>query len=287
MRKLIDFLWKNKHWFLFLTLELISFVLIYQNNAYQQRAIFSSANLIAGHLSSVSSSTSEYFYLRGENERLLDKNKELERQVLQLKEELNTYTADSLLKQVSKLTQTLETDIAYEFAIAKVVNNSTTHLSNYITINKGEKDGIKPDMGVLSESGVAGIVSTVSSHFAVIIPILNPKFQLSCKIKGSEFLGTLKWNGRNARYANLIQLPRHTIFEVGDSVVTSGYSAVFPEGLLIGTVESFDNDEQQNNFYTLKVKLATQFETLHNVCVVTNKDQTEQRTLEQEARKND
>ena len=170
--------------------------------------------------------------------------------------------------------------------VADVVNNSVTYLSNYITVNKGRKDGVEPDMGVVSERGVVGIVSTVSDHFSVVIPLLNPKFKLSCKVLGSSYFGTLSWNGRNARFANLDELPRHVEFEKGDTIVTSGYSAIFPSGIIVGKVVNFEK-QHDDNFYSLEVELATDFQALNNVRIIKNYHQAEQKNTEREAKKND
>ena len=143
-----------------------------------------------------------------------------------------------------------------------------------------------PDMGVVSERGVVGIVSTVSDHFSVIIPLLNPKFRLSCKVLGSSYFGSLSWNGRNTLYANLDELPRHVEFQKGDTIVTSGYSAVFPSGIIVGTVADFEK-QHDDNFYSLQVELATDFQALNNVRIIKNFRQTEQSGVEQEAKRND
>ncbi|MDR0995971.1 MAG: rod shape-determining protein MreC, partial [Tannerella sp.] len=169
---------------------------------------------------------------------------------------------------------------------AKVVNNSVAYLSNYITINKGKSDGLHPDMGVLSSEGVVGIISTVSEHYAVVIPILNPKFRLSCKVAGSNYFGSMSWNGRDISYAQLEELPRHVAFQVGDTIVTSGYSSIFPEGVRVGTVSSFKK-QRNDNFYALTVKLASDFHDLGTVLVIRNYHQKERKQLEQEAGVND
>ena len=153
-------------------------------------------------------------------------------------------------------------------------------------LSKDRKTGVEPDMGVVSERGVVGIVSTVSDHFSVVIPLLNPKFKLSCKVLGSSYFGTLSWNGRNARFANLDELPRHVEFEKGDTIVTSGYSAIFPSGIIVGKVVNFEK-QHDDNFYSLEVELATDFQALNNVRIIKNYRQAEQKNTEREAKKND
>lgn len=284
MRKLLDFLVRKRHWFLFILLEVVSLVLVYRNNAYQRNIIFSSANVVTGHIASVSGYVTSYLNLREINRELLERNGQLEMEMLELQDRLDMMVADTVA--FAGFAPDSTEQFPYSFVMAEVVNNSVGHLSNYITINRGRKDGIAPDMGVVSERGVVGIVSTVSDHFAVVLPLLNPKFRLSCKVLGSAYFGSLTWNGRSSRFANLEELPRHVEFKKGDKIVTSGYSAVFPSGLIVGTVADFEK-QHNDNFYSLEVELATDFQALNDVRVIKNYKQAEQKRVEQEAKKND
>ena len=284
MRKLLDFLVRHRHWFLFILLEILSFTLIYRNSAYQRNIMFSSANVVTGHIASVSGYVTSYLNLREINKELLERNGQLEMELLELQDQVEMMRADTTA--FTGFAPDSTESFPYTFILADVANNSVSHLSNYITINKGRKDGIAPDMGVVSEKGVVGIVSTVSDHFSVIIPLLNPKFKLSCKVLGSSYFGSLSWNGRNSRYANLDELPRHVEFKKGDTIVTSGYSAVFPAGIIVGKVADFQK-QRDDNFYSLEVDLATDFAALNTVRVISNYRQAEQLSTEQEARKND
>lgn len=284
MRKLLDFLLSKRHWILFIFLEVLAFTLIYRNNAYQRNVMISSANAVTGNIASVSGYFTSYLNLRDINEKLVERNGDLEIEIFKLQEELDLIKAEAtpFTGYVPDSTE----QFPYHFIMAKVVNNSVSHLSNYITINKGRKDGVKPDMGVVSGYGVVGIVSNVSDHFSVVIPILNPKLRLSCKILGSSHFGSLGWNGRSARHANLDELPRHVEFVKGDTVVTSGFSAVFPPGLMIGTVSDFER-QHDDNFFSLEIELKTDFQALDDVRVISNYYQAEQTQLEIEAKKND
>ena len=284
MRKLLEFLIGKRHWFLFILLEAVSLMLVYRNNAYQRNIIFSSANVVTGYIASISGSVTSYLNLRDINKELLERNGQLELQMLDLQDQLDALIADTVSFKGFAPDSTEQ--FPYSFVVADVVNNSVTHLSNYITVDKGKLDGIMPDMGVVSERGVVGIVSTVSDHFSVIIPLLNPKFRLSCKVLGSSYFGSLSWNGRNTLYANLDELPRHVEFQKGDTIVTSGYSAVFPSGIIVGTVADFEK-QHDDNFYSLQVELATDFQALNNVRIIKNFRQTEQIGVEQEAKRND
>ena len=215
--------------------------------------MLSSANVISGHVSSASGYVNSYLNLRDINRDLLERNGHLEMELLELQDQLEMLQADHLPFEGFTSPDSLAV-FPYDFISAGVVNNSVTHLSNYITINKGANDGIAPDMGVVSEKGVVGIVSAVSDNFAVIIPLLNPKLKLSGKVSGSSYFGSVTWNGRNARIVNLEELPRHVEFDKGDMVVTSGYSAVFPAGIIVGKVVDYSK-QHDDNFYSLEVEL--------------------------------
>ena len=209
------------------------------------------------------------------NQDLLERNGYLEKEILVLKEQLrDEYEADEQ--------QTVETK--YDFIVAQVINNSVTQLRNNITLNKGSKAGIRPGMGVVDQNGIIGIVSIVSDHYSVVISVLNTKLRLSAKVKGSDYFGSLVWDGKSSRYAVLEELPRHVEFAKGDTIVTSGYSAAFPEGLPVGVIEGY-SPQTNDNFYALKVELATDFNRLNDVRVIVNSQQEEQRQLENEAAK--
>ncbi len=284
MRKLLDFLLEKKHWFLLILFEVISFTLIYRNNSYQRSVMINSANYASGYVLSVAGYVQSYLNLRTINRNLQEQNGQMEMQLLDLQEQIEVMQADTVTFKgaVSDSARIFP----FQFVIAEVVNNSISQLSNYITINKGRKDGIQLDMGVVSEQGVVGIVSNVSDHFSVIISLLNPKSKLSCKVLGNNSFGYLTWDGRDADYAILEELPRHAEFHKGDTIVTSGYSAIFPAGLIVGVVDDFYK-ERDDNFYALRVKLATPFSSLQHVRVIQNAYRNEQIELEKEARKND
>lgn len=258
--------------------------LIYRNNSYQQNILFSTANVVTANIVSVTGSVTSYLNLREKNKDLLERNGRLEMELLQLKDLVEAMKADTASFRAFVMDSV--TQFPYDFTTAKVVNNSVTYTSNYITLNKGRKDGVFPDMGVVSEHGVVGIVSNVSDNYSVVLPLLNTKFRLSCKVLGSNYIGSMSWNARSTRYANLDELPRHVEFQLGDTIVTSGHSAMFPEGILVGYVSSFER-QRDDNFNSLKVELATDFQRLSNVMVITNYQQAEQKAIEQEARGND
>lgn len=278
MRNLLNFLLKYNHWFLFILLEVISFVLLFRFNHYQHSVYFSSANVVAGKVYEVSGGITSYFHLKSVNEDLLDRIMELEQQNRNLENALVKHLSDST--ELNSIRNLSDTD--YEIFKARVINNSLNLVDNYITLNRGSKDGIRPEMGVVDGNGVVGIVYETSSHYSRVISVLNSKSSISCKIVGSEYFGYLKWEYGDAWYAYLKDLPRHAEFNLGDTVVTSGYSTVFPEGIMIGTVDDMA-DSNDGLSYLLKVKLATDFGKVSEVRVIARTGQREQKELEQKS----
>ncbi|NMA73745.1 MAG: rod shape-determining protein MreC [Bacteroidales bacterium] len=270
MRNLLDFLIKYNYWFLFILLEIASFVLLFKYNNYQHSIFFTSANVITGKVYELSSKVVSYFHLQSVNDDLLDRNVYLEQQLANqsIQERINS---DDFLEHDSLSN--------YKLYKAYVINNSLTQVNNFITLDKGSSDGIKPEMGVIDGNGVVGIVYKTSSHYSVVISLLNSLSNLSCKIKDSQYFGHLYWEPGDAQHAFLTDLPRHAKFSLGDTIVTSGYSAVFPEGLMVGMVDDM-LDSEDGLSYMLKVRLASNFGTLGNVRVIENINQKEQRDLE-------
>ena len=276
MRNLLNFFLKYNYWFLFILLEVISFALLFRFNNYQGSAFFTSSNQVAGMVYEAANNVTGYFHLKSINDDLVQKNVELELQIERLRSVLMELTADSAGLERVKADALME----YDIYRANVINNSLTHIDNYITIDKGENDGIRPEMGVINGSGVVGIVYHTSANYSVVIPILNSKSSVSCKIKRSDYFGFLKWDGGSSEYATVKDMPRHSLFSLGDTIVTSGHSAVFPGGIPIGTVEDM-SDSHDGLSYLLKVKLFTDFGRLNDVRVIAQKGQEEQIELEQ------
>ena len=281
MKNLLDFFLKYNYWFLFILLEVISFVLLFRFNNYQAGAFFTSSNQVAGAIYEMASNVTGYFHLKTINDDLVQKNVQLELQIENLRNALLGYTADST--EIEKLKE--DALNGYSLYKAKVIKNSLTHADNYITIDKGEKEGIRTDMGVVSGSGIVGIVYLTSSNYSVVIPVLNSKSSISCKIQKSDYFGFLKWDGGSSEYAIVKDMPRHSLFSLGDTVVTSGHSTVFPAGIPIGTVEDI-TDSHDGLSYLLKVKLFTDFGRLNAVRVISQKGQDERLELEQRLKTN-
>lgn len=275
MRNLLNFLMKYNYWFVFIVLELISFAILFRFNNYQGSAFFTSSNQLAGMVYEAANQVTGYFNLRTINDDLVQKNVELELQIEQLRHKLSDLTGDST--GIERMKQ--EVLEGYEIFKAKVINNSLTHADNYLTIDKGENDGIRREMGVVNGNGIVGIVYLTSNNYSVVIPVLNSKSSISCKIKKSDYFGFLKWDGGSSEYAVVKDMPRHSLFSLGDTIVTSGHSAVFPGGIPVGTVEDM-MDSHDGLSYLLKVKLFTDFAKLNDVRVIARKGQEEQTELE-------
>lgn len=282
MRNLIDFLLKNIAWFVFILLELISFYFIFRDNSYQRSVYLNSSNEIVGRVYSISGEINSYFGLRIQNQDLLNKNVQLQEEILALKEYIQTNCIDSI-KTDAFIKDSLGRDNSsnYELIIAKVINNSVNKPKNFIVINKGSNDGVKSEnVGVISEQGIVGVVRAVSDNFAIIQPVLNPDSKLNCKVLNSNTTGTLIWEGGDPRYANLIDYPKYEKVAKGDTIVTSGFSHFFPEGVLVGVVDDIKPQSNNNNFISLSIKLSTDFSSLKDVLLIRNKSVEELINLE-------
>ncbi len=254
--------------------------MVVNNDGYQQSVFFSSGNTVIASLYKVNNSIFEYFYLKKANEGLAKENVNLQNELANLKLRLDTMTThpiDNADVQASSIDPNLEIN----YILAKVINNSTNKQLNYITLNKGIRDGVRKDMGVINEDGVVGVVSNVSEKFAVVIPVLNPRIHINGKFTKNNYNGFVNWDGVDYRFAKLNDIARHVIFSKGDSLVTSGYSHSFPEGILIGTVDDF-NIEESDAFFDIRVKLAVNFRTLSYVKLIDYLNYEERLNLESE-----
>ena len=263
MHNLLEFLAKYNHWLLFVVLEAVSFTLLFQYNSYQGSVWFSSANAVSGKLYDWNSDVESFFSLTKLNQELSQRNVYLEQQVQQLSERLTDVTKDSTWVQRNQISLLQN----YRLIPAKVVSNSIDDPNNLITLDKGSADGIHKDMGVVCGTGVVGIVYLVSQHYSVVIPVLNVKSNISCKIQNRGYFGYLRWKGGASEYAYLEEVPRHAHFRLGDYVVTSGYSSVFPSGVIVGRIKHVYNSPD-GMAYRLKVTLTTDFTRLRDVCVI-------------------
>lgn len=263
MRNLLEFLAKYNHWFVFLILEVVSMVLLFQYNSYQGSAWFSSANAVTGKLYEWDANVETFFSLTKVNQELTQRNAYLEQEVQKLSDSLVSVTKDSSIYHRDQFALLRN----YHLIPAKVVANSVDKPGNLMTIDKGSADGIHKDMGVISGTGVVGIVYLVAEHYAIVIPVLNTKSNISCMIQNRGYFGYLRWKGGVSDLAYLEEVPRHAHFKLGDYVVTSGYSAVFPPGVRVGRILHVFNSADGLS-YRVQLRLSTDFARLRDVCVI-------------------
>lgn len=263
MRNLLEFLAKYNHWFVFLILEVVSMVLLFQYNCYQGSAWFSSANAVTGKLYEWDANVKTFFSLTKVNQELTQRNAYLEQEVQKLSDSLVSVTKDSSIYHRDQFALLRN----YRLIPAKVVANSVDKPGNLMTIDKGSADGIHKDMGVISGTGVVGIVYLVAEHYAIVIPVLNTKSNISCMIQNRGYFGYLRWKGGVSDLAYLEEVPRHAHFKLGDYVVTSGYSAVFPPGVRVGRILHVFNSADGLS-YRVQLRLSTDFARLRDVCVI-------------------
>ncbi len=273
MRSLLNFVIRFHFVILFLLFELLSIILVVNYNDYQKAAFLNSSNTIAGKVYNIQYTVNRYFDLRYENQILLA---ELARYK---NNQIGSYKQNKV--QLTDIYDSVYLQ-QYTYITANVVNNSTNRQNNYFTINKGTKQGVYPQMGVITATGVAGIVKDASDNYASVISVLNQNIKISAMLKTSGHFGSLEWNGRDAGYAELTDLPGHLIVKAADTVITSGFSTMFPKGLMIGIVDETD-DGQTGEFLRLRVKLNVDFGRLNQVLVVHNFLASEQLLLEQKS----
>ncbi|MBV3413959.1 rod shape-determining protein MreC [Prevotella copri] len=265
MHNLTEFLAKHNHWFVFLVLEVVSMVLLFRYNSYQGSVWFSSANAVTGKVYEWDSAVESFFSLSGVNSQLTQRNAFLEQQVRMLDDSIARLTR-SQEAAVTRLSSMVPFQ-GCRLIPAKVVANMVNRYDNLITIDKGSADGVKRDMGVVCGMGVVGIVYLVSEHYSIVIPALNSHSNISCTIQRRGYFGYLRWRGGSSQLAYLEDVPRHAHFKLGDNVVTSGYSSVFPPGVMVGKVLHVFNSADGLS-YRVQVKLSTDFARLRDVCLV-------------------
>jgi rod shape-determining protein MreC len=279
MRALIDLIIKNKHWFVFIGLEVLSLAFLFSYNGYQKSVYFTTANDVVGSTYNVISGITSYLHLQEENQALEQTNEELRRQIIEIQRQIDEHHLDSILRMPSLPKK-------YDLVHAQVINGTLHKSNNLLTINKGEADGIRPEMGVVCSQGVVGIVYMTSEHYSIVMPILHVNSKISCRLRNSEYFGSLIWQRGYADIAYVTSIPRHAEVAPKDIVETNGFSDIFPPGLPIGMVHRI-NDSTDGISYMLRVKLFTNFTTLRNVSVITNYQSAERRQLEETAAMHD
>ena len=255
---------------IFLLLELVCFMLIVNYNDYHKASFFNTSNAVSGAMLDAKMSVVDYFSLGDANRRLVAEN-------ARLRTRLAHYT-HIIDRDTTGLNIPL-TGAKYIFRGARVINSSVSKSRNYITLDAGADDGIRADMAVVGHKGVVGLVMADSDHYSTVIPLVNTNFHLSARISRTNFFGSLEWDGMSPQYSTLNEIPEHADVAVGDSVVTSGFSDFFPQGMLIGFVSKVEQDANEG-FYMLEVRLAEDFSRLYYVSVVENTQADEQIQIE-------
>lgn len=278
MHNLSEFLQKYHHWFIFLLLEVVSMILLFQFNGYQGSVWFTSANAVSGKVYEANAAVNQFFSLSKINEQLTQRNVLLEQRVQQLSEQLEKATGDTTIASRPIMAAIAENRIIP----ARVISNTIDKQDNFITLDKGAADGIKPDMGVVGGTGVVGIVYQTSKNYSIVIPVLSSHSRISCKIQGRGYFGYLHWDGKSPRHAFVDDIPRHAHFRLYDNIVTSGYSSVFPPGILIGKIIHVYNSPDGLS-YRCMVELSTDFGNLRNVCVIDDKIMRERLEIQRAA----
>lgn len=270
MRNLIVFLTRNYYIILFLFLETISIFFLIQNNHFQRAHFLNSSNAISGSIYETYSDITDYFGLKKVNKKLAEENVLLRNQLRRS----FTYETTASFKVNDPLHKQ-----QYVYLVAKVVNNSTNRKKNYLTLNAGSKQGVKTEMAVICSDGIVGIVRDVSDNFCSVMSVLHDNTRIPVNIKKFGENAILTWNGNDEWHASMERIPSHLQLSKGDTVVTSSYSSIFPEGIKVGTIENFEKIAG-NTFYNVTIKLSTDFSRLSYVNVVNNLMKDEQTTLE-------
>ena len=280
MKNLFKLIYKYHVIFLFILLETLSLSMVVTYNSYQRATFFDSSNFLSGTVFEKFSTYLQVFEFKQVNLKMAEENAVL-RSALQemlLKSNRGNYSASDSI-YLPRIAKDSSIKAVYRFTTARVINNSVNQQHNFITLNKGRHDGIKPDMGVIANGQVVGLVTNVSENFSTVISLLNSKWKISAKIKRNDYFGSLSWDGKDYRRVQLNEMPYHVPVQNGDTVVTTGYSSSFPEGMIIGTISDFTIGSG-SNFYKIEVMLAADFKHLVIVGLVENKQMNEIKQLE-------
>jgi rod shape-determining protein MreC len=269
MRNLLNFLAKYNNFIIFLILEGISFYMLTTGNTYHNTQVVKGVRSLTRNIEEGINNTRTYFHLSDINRSLAYENAVLKNDLNLLKNKENVLffsVSDTIYKQ------------QYQFTSAEVINNSVTRQKNFFTLNKGSRQGVAVDMAITSGDGVAGVIVGCSRNYSIAMSLLNLDFKLSARLKSNGYFGSLGWDGKQYNYAVLSEIPQHVTFGIGDTVETTGYSAVFPEGIMIGTVSGFE--KPGGDFYKIRVLLKTDFRKLHFVTTIGNLKKAEEFELE-------
>jgi rod shape-determining protein MreC len=282
VRNIFLFIRRYFNFLFFLVLQIVALSFLFRYNKFHEAAFMGVANELTGRVSAKYSNVEYYFHLKKTNESLAAQNEHL------LNSLPSNYQAPDSSKQIITDTtryDTLGTIRRYVWRGARVVNNTVSLQNNYITIHRGEKQGVLKEMGVVSPAGLVGTVVNISENFSVVMTMLNRQSSVSARLRKSGEIGKIQWDGRSPDFVTMINIPKSAPVAKGDSIVTSGYSLSFPPGIMIGTIAEVI-DDKTSNFYSLKVKPSTNFYNVEYVTVVDNLQKEEQKKVEEAAKRN-
>lgn len=272
MQQILYFISKNSTRLLFLLLLIFSLFLTVQTHSYHKSKLLHSANFVSGSIYEKTNSLTEYLHLKDENNRLAEENARL-KQIL--------YNSEIIVDSTFALNPNVRVARDFKLFQAKIIRNSYHKKNNYLTIKGGNENGVEKDMGVINSNGVIGIVENVSKNYATIQSILNTHTRISAKVSNSNHFGTIRWDGKNTGFVQLIDIPKLAVLRKGDSIVTGGISTIFPENVPIGTVDKVFTSKN-SNFYTINVRLFNDMTSIGSVYLIENINMAEINQLEEE-----
>ncbi len=273
MQQILSFFIKNKHFLLFLLLELIAIIFTIQSHSFHKSKFINSANFVTGGIYNKINNVKEFILLKKENIRLAQEN-------VELKNLLNLQgISDSAIN--TTIIDTTNFYQKYSYIAAKVINNEFRKSNNYLTLNKGTSNGIKSDLGVVNSKGIVGITKSTSKHYATVLSVLNVNYQINVRLVRSDHFGSLSWDNKDYRTVQLMYLPIQASIKIGDTIITGGKSTIFPEGIPIGTIKSFNTNN--NNYENINVTLFNDMSALSHVEIINNLDKKEIKNLEEKS----
>lgn len=269
MQNIIAFFIRNRDFFFFLALLLLALVFTFQSHSYHKSKFVNSANWLTGGIYESLNNVTSYFDLKKQNKLLVEENRKLKSILFSESDEVqDTIIIDS--------THILN---GYTVRTASIIKNSYNKTKNYITLNKGKKDGVTQDLGVISSNGLVGIIDNSSANYAVVQSVLNALSEINAQIKNTSHFGTLKWNVKNYKTVQLVDIPDLAPIKIGDTIITGGMSTIFPKGINIGTISNFKLDISEN-YYIIDVTLFNDMTNLEHVYIIENQNADEIKQLE-------
>ncbi len=273
MQQILSFFFKNKNTLLFLLLELIAIIFTIQSHSFHKSKFVNSANFITGGIYNRINNVKEFILLKKENIRLAQENVEL-KNLLNLQGISDSTSSTTVIDTINFYQK-------YSYLAAKVINNEFRKCNNYLTLNKGSSSGVKSDLGVINSKGIIGITKSISKRYATVLSVLNVNYQINVKLVKSHHFGSLSWDSKDYKTVQLLYLPIQASIKVGDTIITGGKSTIFPEGIPVGTIKSFNTNN--NNYENINVTLFNDMSAISYVEIIDNIDKTQIKNLEEKS----